>query len=85
MNLQEIQDRVIRVVTETLGLESSPKRVTLESNFTEDFGADSLDLTDLMLHLEEEFTIAVLDEEADKITTVQKAVDYIADVLDISE
>ncbi len=85
MNLQEIQDRVIRVVTETLGLESSPERVTPESNFTEDFGADSLDLTELILHLEEEFTIAVLDEEADKITTVQKAIDYIADMLNISE
>lgn len=86
MNLKDIEERVIRVVTKTLsGLESTPEKVTPESAFVEDLGADSLDLNELIMNLEEEFEIDIPDEDAEKILTVQQAIDYIARVLEITE
>ena len=85
MNLQEIQERVIRVVVDTLNLGSTPEKVTTKSNFIEDLDADSLDTVELVLKLEEEFEIDIPDEDAEKILTVQQAIDYIARVLEITE
>ena len=78
MNLKDIEGRVINLVTSTISsLESTPeKKITLKSAFVEDLGADSLDLTELVLYLEEEFRIEIPDEDAEKITTVQAAIDY---------
>ena len=86
MNLKDIEERVIRVVTKTLsGLESTPEKVTPESAFVEDLGADSLDLNELIMNLEEEFDIVITDEDAENITTVQGAINYIASVLKVTK
>ena len=69
-------DRVKAIVVEQLGVEAD--EVTPESKFVEDLGADSLDTVELVMALEEEFETEIPDEEAEKITTVQQAVDYIA-------
>ena len=73
-------DRVKGVVVDRLGVDES--KVILEASFTEDLGADSLDLVEMIMALEEEFsvegkTLEVPDEDAEKITTVQATVDYI--------
>lgn len=85
MNLQEIQDRIIRVVVDTLNLGSTPEKVTAESNFIEDLDADSLDTVELVLKLEEEFEIDIPDEDAERITTVQGAINYIARVFKVTK
>ena len=73
-------ERVKGVVVDRLGADES--KVVLEASFTEDLGADSLDLVEMIMALEEEFsvegkTLEVPDEDAEKITTVQATVDYI--------
>lgn len=75
MSPDEIFDKVKGIVAEQLGLDAS--EVKLESSFVEDLGADSLDTVELVMALEEEFDTEIPDEEAEKITTVQAAVDYI--------
>jgi acyl carrier protein len=62
-------------VCEQLGVKED--EVTLEASFVEDLGADSLDTVELVMALEEEFETEIPDEEAEKITTVKEAVDYI--------
>ena len=69
------EDRVIKIVCEQLGVKD--EEVTNESSFVEDLGADSLDTVELVMALEEEFETEIPDEEAEKITTVQLAIDYI--------
>ena len=69
------EDRVKKIVCEQLGVKD--EEVTNESSFVEDLGADSLDTVELVMALEEEFETEIPDEEAEKITTVQLAVDYI--------
>ena len=69
------EDRVKKIVCEQLGVKD--EEVTNESSFVEDLGADSLDTVELVMALEEEFDTEIPDEEAEKITTVQSAVDYI--------
>jgi acyl carrier protein len=71
----EIFDRIRRVVSEQLTLD--PGDVRLESSFQDDLGADSLDLVEIMMGLEEEFTIKIDDEVSQSIKTVQEAVDFI--------
>jgi acyl carrier protein len=73
--VSEIFEKVKKIVIENLGIEEN--KVTENSCFVEDLGADSLDQVELVMAFEEEFGIEIPDEVAEKITTVQKAVDYI--------
>ncbi len=73
--MSNIQERVIKIVCEQLGVKEED--VKPESSFVNDLGADSLDTVELVMALEEEFETEISDEEAEKITTVQQAVDYI--------
>ena len=73
--MSSIEERVIKIVVEQLGVEDSD--VNLASSFVDDLGADSLDTVELVMALEEEFETEIPDEDAEKITTVQLAVDYI--------
>ena len=70
-----IEERVKKIVVEQLGVKE--EEVNLESSFVDDLGADSLDTVELVMALEEEFETEIPDEEAEKITTVKQAVDYI--------
>jgi acyl carrier protein len=72
---QEIFEKVKKIVLEQLDVKDAD--VTPEANFANDLGADSLDTVELVMALEEEFEIEIPDEEAEKIDTVGKAVDYI--------
>ncbi len=73
--MADVAGKVKEIVVEQLGV--TPEQVTPEASFIEDMGADSLDTVELVMALEEEFDIQIPDEEAEKITTVQQAVDYI--------
>ena len=68
-------DKVKDVVLDKLGVEES--QITMEASFVDDLGADSLDTVELIMELEEEFGIEIPDEDAENITTVGSAVDYI--------
>ena len=68
-------ERVTKLVCEQLGVKE--EEVTPEASFVEDLGADSLDTVELVMALEEEFETEFPDEEAEKITTVKEAIDYI--------
>ena len=70
-----VDERVKKIIAEQLGVEED--EVTSEASFVEDLGADSLDTVELVMALEEEFETEIPDEDAEKITTVQQAVDYI--------
>ena len=73
--MSDVAERVKKIVVEQLGVKE--EEVTLEASFVDDLGADSLDTVELVMALEEEFETEIPDEEAEKITTVQLAVDYI--------
>ena len=73
--MSDIEQRVKKIVTEQLGANEAD--VKNSSSFVDDLGADSLDTVELVMALEEEFDCEIPDEEAEKITTVQQAVDYI--------
>ncbi|MEE9267664.1 MAG: acyl carrier protein [Gammaproteobacteria bacterium] len=73
--MSTVQERVKQIVVEQLGVKE--EEVSGESSFVDDLGADSLDTVELVMALEEEFNIEIPDEEAEKITTVQQAMDYI--------
>ncbi len=73
--MENIEQRVKKIVAEQLGVNDGD--VKNESSFVNDLGADSLDTVELVMALEEEFETEIPDEEAEKITTVQQAVDYI--------
>ncbi len=75
--MASIAERVKQIVAEQLGVDED--QVTNESSFMEDLGADSLDTVELVMALEEEFDIEISDEDAEKIQTVQDAVDYISE------
>lgn len=70
-----IEQKVKNIIVDKLNIDES--EVTSEASFTDDLGADSLDTVELIMEFEKEFEIRIPDEEAEKITTVQKAVDYI--------
>jgi acyl carrier protein len=72
---EKIKERVIQIVVDNLGV--NKEQVTEATSFTEDVGADSLDIVELVMELEEEFEITIPDEEAEKIKTVGEAIDYI--------
>ena len=69
------EDRVKEIIAKELEVEV--KQLTPEAKFIEDLGADSLDIVELVMALEEEFEIEIPDEDAEKITTVNQAIDYI--------
>ncbi len=73
--MSNIEERVKKIVVEQLGV--SEDEVTNTSSFVDDLGADSLDTVELVMALEEEFGTEIPDEEAEKITTVQQAIDYV--------
>lgn len=73
--MSNIEERVKKIVAEQLGVKEED--VKNEASFVEDLGADSLDTVELVMALEEEFETEIPDEEAEKITTVQLAIDYI--------
>ena len=76
-NMEEIQAKVVQIISEQLGKAES--EISMSSNFLEDLDADSLDTVELVMALEEEFEVDIPDEAAEKITTVQSAVDFIAE------
>ena len=75
MDISEIEERVKKIVVEQLGVKE--EEVSWDSSFVDDLGADSLDTVELVMALEEEFNCEIPDEEAEKITTVRQAADYI--------
>jgi acyl carrier protein len=74
-NMSDIEQRVKKIVAEQLGVNEA--EIKTESSFVDDLGADSLDTVELVMALEDEFETEIPDEEAEKITTVQQAIDYV--------
>ena len=74
-NVPSVEEKVIEIVCENLGV--NKEQVTRQTSFQEDVGADSLDIVELVMELEEEFEITIPDEQAEKIKTVGEAIDYI--------
>ncbi|MDM8565278.1 acyl carrier protein [Candidatus Halobeggiatoa sp. HSG11] len=73
--MSTIEERVKKIVVEQLSVKD--EEVNFDSSFVDDLGADSLDTVELVMALEEEFETEIPDEEAEKIQTVQQAIDYI--------
>jgi len=69
------EERVRKIVIEQLGV--TEEQATNEASFVDDLGADSLDTVELVMALEEEFECEIPDEDAEKITTIQQAIDYV--------
>ena len=70
-----VEEKVKKIIIDQLG--ANPEQVTPEASFIDDLGADSLDTVELVMALEEEFDIEIPDEDAEKITTVGQAIEYI--------
>ena len=77
MSSEEIFDKVNSIIVEQLGVNEST--ITLEASFIDDLGADSLDIVELIMALEEAFDIEIPDADAEKVVTVGDVVDYIKD------
>jgi acyl carrier protein len=73
--MSDIESKIIKITAQTLGIEES--KVTSESRFVNDLGADSLDTVELMMAIEAEFDCNIPDEEASKIVTISDAVNYV--------
>ena len=73
--MEPVADRVKKIIVDQLGVEE--ETVTPEASFVDDLGADSLDTVELVMALEEEFGLEIPDEDAEKITRVKEAVEYI--------
>ncbi|MBW4513461.1 MAG: acyl carrier protein [Scytonematopsis contorta HA4267-MV1] len=82
MSETEIFNKVKKIVGDQLSVEA--EKIVPSANFANDLGADSLDTVELVMALEEEFDIEIPDEAAEKITTVQEAVNYISDKVSAS-
>jgi len=74
--MSDTADRVKKIVVEHLGVEAD--KVTVESSFIDDLGADSLDIVELVMAFEEEFDIEIPDDAAEKIATIKDAIDFIS-------
>ncbi len=74
ITMSNVEERVKKIVAEQLGVKED---IANDASFVDDLGADSLDTVELVMALEEEFECEIPDEEAEKITTVQLAIDYI--------
>lgn len=77
--MASVSERLKKIVVDQLGVDES--EVVPSASFVEDLNADSLDLVELIMSLEEEFKLQISDEDAEKITTVQEAEDYIEEHL----
>ena len=73
--MEPVADRVKKIIVDQLGVEE--ETVTPEASFVDDLGADSLDTVELVMALEEEFGVEIPDEDAEKITRVKEAIEYI--------
>ena len=73
--MSTVEDRVKKIIIEQLGVKE--EQVAADASFVDDLGADSLDTVELVMALEEEFECEIPDEEAEKINTVQEAIDYV--------
>lgn len=73
--MASVEERVKKIIIEQLGVKE--EEVTSTASFVDDLGADSLDTVELVMALEEEFGVEIQDDEAEKIMTVQQAVDYV--------
>lgn len=78
-----LEERVKDIIVEVLGV--PPEKVTPEASFIDDLEADSLDTVELVMKFEEEFNVEIPDEDAQKITTVQGAIDYLSQKIQQSE
>lgn len=76
-DIEHITRRLKEIIAEQLGI--SEEEIVPEASFVDDLGADSLDLVELIMALEEEFDMEISDEDAEKIQTVQDAISYIAE------
>lgn len=72
--MSNVEERVKKIVAEQLGVK---EEISSDASFVDDLGADSLDTVELVMALEEEFECEIPDDEAEKITTVQQAIDYV--------
>ena len=79
MGIVEIKNWIVEIIANQLGIEEDD--VTAEASVIDDLGADSLDVVELVMALEEEFDLEIPDEEAEKITSVQNIFDYMASAL----
>jgi acyl carrier protein len=79
MGVGEIKNRIVELIANQLGIDQDD--VTAEASVIDDLGADSLDVVELVMALEEEFDLEIPDEEAEKITKVQNIFDYMANAL----
>jgi acyl carrier protein len=80
LSKDDIASKVKEITSEQLGVDES--QITPEAKFVDDLGADSLDTVELVMALEEEFDLEISDEQAEKLTTVNRVVSYIEDCLD---
>ena len=83
MTKEEVMTRLKEIVTDRLDVEES--QITSEASFVEDLGADSLDIVELIMGIEEEFDIEIPDEDAEKLTNVGEALEYVKGKLGIEE
>ena len=82
MNRDEIEAKVVEIVVQQLGI--SPKSVVGSASFTGNLGADSLDLVEMVMEFENAFNIEIPDEDQEKITTVEQAIAYICEKLNVA-
>lgn len=80
LSKDDIINKVKEITSEQLGVDES--QITAQANFVDDLGADSLDTVELVMALEEEFDLEISDEEAEKLTTVEKVISYVENCLD---
>ena len=73
--MASIEEKVKHIIVEQLGVDEA--EVKAEAHFVDDLGADSLDVVELVMALEEEFTLEISDEDAEKLTTVKQVIEYI--------
>ncbi len=77
--MSEVENKVKEIVVEQLDLDVEVSELSNSSSFVDDLGADSLDTVELVMALEEEFECEIPEEDAEKITTVQQAIDYVTE------
>ncbi|MBN1573874.1 MAG: acyl carrier protein [Deltaproteobacteria bacterium] len=75
--MASVEERVIEIISDQLGLDKD--EIQLEASFIDDLGADSLDIVEMIMTIEDEFDIEISDEDAEKIVSVQDAITYIND------
>ncbi len=83
MQREEVVERLTKIITDRLGVEAD--QIVPDATFNEDLGADSLDLVELIMGIEEEFDIEIPDEDAEKLTTVGEALKYTLEKIGVEE